>query len=119
MDELTQSSQYTAFCILGKVEKERDKLQYLKQWMKCFEILDNFLSNCPQKSSQSEQVFDKILVFDKKGIARLTFKNAPIGGIQQWNESNNRKICTLYLEKMLNEKEAIEKQGLIFWRLAS
>lgn len=112
MDELTLSSQYTAYCILGKVEKEGDKLQYLNQWMKCYELLTGFLSDCPQKSIESDQMFQKTLHYDKNGTARVTHKKAPTGGIQQWNEKNNKKICTLYLEDMLKEKETVEKEGL-------
>lgn len=112
MTELTIDSEYTTYCILGKVEQERDKLQYQKQWMQCYQLLDAFLLDCPKKSVESDQDFQKILGFDKKGIAKVTYKKAPTGGKLAWNESNNRKICTLYLEEMLNEKETIEKQGL-------
>lgn len=112
MTELTIDTEYTAYCILGKVNHECDKLQYLKQWMQCYQLLDDFLLDCPKKSVESDQDFQKILGFDKKGIAKVTYKKAPTGGKLTWNKSNNRKICTLYLEEMLNEKETIEKRGL-------
>lgn len=115
MEDLTLNSNYISYCILGKVLFERDKLQYLNPWMKCFDLLDDLLSDCKTKQLHSEQLFQTITKINKDGQLRYKYKLAPTGGKQKWNKNNNEKICKKYLEDKLQEIEEYEKLGLSYY----
>ena len=103
---------YLVFCILGKVYRDRDKLHFLDQWMKCYALLDNFLSDCGTKTIFSEQVFCKIKPSKKKGQPKTNYSKAPTGGLMKWDEKNNQKICMGRLETVLKQLETAAQTGL-------
>ena len=106
----SDTENYFVYCILGKVEHEREKLQYKEQWMKCYAILNDFLSDCETKSVSSEQVYRKVFAYGDDGYPKVSFKGAPTGGLLKWNEKNNRKICETHLDVLLQEIEEAEKK---------
>lgn len=103
---------YLVYCILGKVEYDRDKLHFLNNWMKCYDLLDKFLCDCDTKKISSNQSFCKIKPTKEKGFPRTSYSNAPTGGSMKWNEKNNRKICATHLEKVLTQLETAAQVGL-------
>ena len=103
---------YRLYCILGRAESEREKLQYYSTWMKCYEILDNFLSDCGTRMVQSEQVFCTIRP-GKAGCRLQTgFSKADTGGLLPWTEESNHDICLKYLEASLAQVEEASESGL-------
>ena len=115
MVALDLKSKWLCYCILGKVGNKRESLHYLENWIKLFYLIDDFLKDCPSKSLISEQTKEVILKLDKSGIPRTTSKNVPTGGVLQWNEKNNRKICQLYLQEQYKEILAVEKDGVDYY----
>ncbi|MDR2951488.1 MAG: hypothetical protein LBV71_20045 [Prevotella sp.] len=103
---------YHVYCIMGRAEREKDKLHYLNQWMKCYPVLDDFLKDCQTKSVSSEQTFRKVSSWSEDGYPAISIKNAPTGGILKWSEKNNRKICETHLEELLRQSEEAEKEGI-------
>lgn len=115
--ELNENSQWYCYCILGKVKSKAESMHYLNNWMKIYQILDEFLQDCPQKYITSEQLKETILKIGKDGYPNTTHKKAPTGGKLKWNEQNNRKICTLYLQEQLEEIIEVEKTGKDYYDL--
>lgn len=111
MEKLNLDSIWYCYCILGKVNAKAASLHYLDDWMKCYELLDDFLQDCTTKSLRSEQTKEVILKIAKDGFHRRTYKKVPTGGILKWNKRNNQKICKLYLQEQLEEIIAVEKTG--------
>jgi hypothetical protein len=103
---------YLVYCIIGKAGRDRDKLQYLNQWMQCYRLLDDYLMDCATKSVSSEQVFCKIPGVGSDGVPRLNHRGAPTGGLMKWSEKNNRKICEAHLTAQLADIEAALAEGL-------
>lgn len=103
---------YQVYCIMGYAEREKDKLHYLNQWMKCYPVLNDFLKDCQTKSVSSEQTFRKVRSWDEDGYPAISSKNAPTGGILKWSEKNNRKICETHLEELLRQSEEAEREGI-------
>lgn len=104
---------YYAYCILGKAEKEKEKLHYENQWMKFFTLLDTFLKNCKSKTIISFQTFQKYKLH-RNGSFRASFKKASTGGTLKWNKQNHLKISQLYLPAYLKEIEDYEQSGMEF-----
>lgn len=103
MKELTKHSMWYCYCILGKVEELLQGLEYPDNWMKCYEVIDKFIKDLPRKSIHSEQMKKRILKIKKNGVPSITCKNVPLGGVLTWNRKNNEKICTLYLNKQIDD----------------
>jgi hypothetical protein len=103
---------YLVYCILCKVEHDREKLHFLDNWMKCYAVLDKFLSDCSTKTISSDQVFCKIKSIKDKKYPRTSDSKAPTGGLMKWNENNNREICTKHLETLLEQIETAAQVGL-------
>ena len=51
---------YLVFCMLGEVKSDKEKLCFQNQWMKCYTLLDDFLTDCGTKTISSDQTFCKI-----------------------------------------------------------
>lgn len=115
--ELTENSQWYCYCILGKVNSKAESLHFFKNWMKVYKVLDDFLQDCPKKYIISEQTYEIILKVEKDGYPRVKYKKASTGGKLKWNEQNNQKICTLYLQKQFDEIIEVEKTGKDYYDL--
>lgn len=115
MENLKCKSNWYCYCILGKVANKTEALEYLNNWMKCFYVIDDFLKDCPKKSIVSEQILQTIKSIDTNGCANSSYKKAPTGGTQVFNQKNNKKICSLYLEEEYNEIVKIEKTGVDYY----
>jgi hypothetical protein len=87
----------TVYSILGKVQRETDKLFYIDNWKLLFPILDNFLKELPFKKVWSDQAFEKFLKLEKGGGIRMTGRNAATGGQMNWSMKNFEKIATKHL----------------------
>ncbi len=111
MIELDINSKWFCYVILGKVDSKKESLHYLVNWMQCFYLIDDFLEDCPSKSLISEQTKERIIKIDKNFVPQERTTKAPTGGILQWNQKNNEKICTLYLQDQYIEIIEIEKNG--------
>lgn len=103
---------YQLYCIMGYIDNERNKLQYLDQWMKCYPILDDFMKDCQTKSVSSEQTFRQVTSWSDDGFPQVNIKTAPTGGTLKWGEKNNRKICETHLEELLLQTEQAQKEGI-------
>lgn len=119
MKELTKHSIWHCYCILGKAEELLQGLEYPDNWMKCYEVIDKFIKGLPRKSIHSEQMKNRILKIEKNGVPRITFKNAPLGGVLTWNRKNNEKICTLYLNEQIDDINQAKACGLSYgdWQI--
>ena len=107
-----EQDNYLVYCILGKVEYDRDKLHFLNNWMKCHILLDNFLHDCGTKTISSHQSFCKIKPTKEKGYPKTNHSKAPTGGLMKWSENNSIKICTKHLETVLKQLETAAQSGL-------
>ena len=108
----SEPTNYLVFCLLGKVEHDREKLCFSEQWMRCYEILDDFLSDCGTKTIFSDQNFIKIKSIKDRKYPKTDISTAPTGRLMKWSEKNNRSICTKHLETCLKQIETAAQAGL-------
>jgi hypothetical protein len=87
----------TVYSILGKANREIDKLFYIDKWKLLFPILDDIMKDFPFKKVWSNQAFDKFLKIEKSGYIRMTGRKASTGGQMNWSVKNYEKVATKYL----------------------
>ena len=107
---------YFVICILGKTDCEENKIFYKKQWLECYEFLDEFMKELKTKYLTSEQLKVEISNWDKDGYPKANYKKLASLKNLKWNKNNYEKICEKYLpEKLLQIKHA-ESEGLKHYR---
>jgi hypothetical protein len=102
MDELTQkvineNEIYEIYDFTCKVEDEKDKIYYWERWEKVYELIDPIIKTWGYKKITSNQSFTYLLKKHKDGTIRCTGKNAPTGGLRNWNYQSNKDISQKYL----------------------
>lgn len=105
---------YTVYSILGKVEKEPDKLQYKNNWMKCYPLFEDIMAGCITKTIFSVQTYLTTYKIDSKGIAHAKGVNAPTGGLQVFSRKNYLKVAEKHLDKHLEKVKLVEQSGIPF-----
>lgn len=103
---------FTCFVILGNSNTERDQIYAKNQWLKVYNLLDNFFCRYKLKASiKSEQWINHVKKIDKKGW-RVKIKGIPTGGIQKWSKKANGKVCTEQMEKHFDLIDLAQSNGL-------
>ncbi len=115
MEELKNNDNWYCYCILGEIKNNTESLEYPQNWMECYKIIDDFLKIFTSKSIRSYQDLREIKEIDDRGYARSNDKTAKTGGTLTWNEKNNIKICSLYLQEQFEKIVELEKQNIDYW----